>query len=135
MTPEERERIARSIYTCWNEDGVEALASRWWTEDIVWEDDPTLPDADVHRGRDVAAEQMDVLVDAIGEFELEMLRFEPVGDDSGLARCRLVSQAPGSGIPIDIEYTHFVTFRGNRVSHVRVFLDHDAAMAAAQATR
>ena len=132
MTPEERERIARSIYTCWNEEGVAVLALRWWTEDIVWEDDPSLPDADVHRGRDVVVEQMDLLVGTIGAFQIELLDFDAVGEDAGLARCRLISTAPGSGIPIDIEYTHFVTFRGDRASHVRVFLDYDAGLAAAR---
>ena len=105
-------------------EGVEALL-RFYTEDIVWEDDPDWPDAAVWRGhegvRRALGERFDATSIAV-ELEDSLER-----DGRILVLMRWRARGLGSGATAELRPAMVVDFDGHLMSHVRFFLDRGRA--------
>jgi ketosteroid isomerase-like protein len=106
----------------WNREGVDAVAERFWTDDVVWEDAADAPDRSIHSGRAAVAEYLRTLTATMGDIPIELVRFIDVDDRQGVAVTRTRSTTR-SGVPLDWAVAQLVTITGGRFSRVRIFLD------------
>jgi hypothetical protein len=74
MSEEKTKRLERTteLYEVWNEEGVIGVADRFWSEQIEWRDDVTIPDADVYRGREEVRKHIEERVDVLGHFRIQL---------------------------------------------------------------
>lgn len=111
-------------------EGVEAILP-FYTEDIVWADDPDWPDAQVWHGRDgvrrAFAERFDATSIAV-DFEETAERGNQV-----LVLMRWMAEGLGSGATAVLRPAMLVDFDGYLVSRARFFLDRDRAREAFEA--
>jgi ketosteroid isomerase-like protein len=118
----------RQLYYLWNEGGPAAMAPVC-SPQLVWVDPPEVPGADTYAGFDAAVAHLQQLISDVGHFQNVIEDVIDAGR-AAIVVARMLSQAPLSGIPIDLAYTHVVEMRDGLVAHVRGFLDHEQALAA-----
>jgi ketosteroid isomerase-like protein len=116
--------IMRDSREVLHRDGVEAVLPLY-TEDVVWEDDPGWPDAQVWRGRDGVRRAFERTFDATSiavEFEETAERGSRV-----LVLMRWTAEGIGSGATAVLRPAMVVDFDGFLMSRARYFLDRGRA--------
>jgi ketosteroid isomerase-like protein len=119
---------AVQLYATWNDEGLDAVAERFWAEEIEWRDDPQVPDADVHRGRDHVRSHIEDRVAALGNFDIEVERVLEAGESSVLAVYTFRGQGGQSGAPYEMRIAQLLTMEAGRVIAVQDYLDAEVAM-------
>jgi ketosteroid isomerase-like protein len=105
-------------------EGVDALLP-FYTEDVVWEDDPAWPDAEVWHGREGVRRALRerFAATSIGvDFEETVERGPHV-----LVMMRWRAEGLGSGATAELRPAMVVGFDGFQISHARFFLDRGRA--------
>jgi ketosteroid isomerase-like protein len=128
-----REEILREGYARFNDGEVEWLLEQV-DPGVLWEDALEVPGAESYRGR----EEVERFLDSFKRL-WERIRFEPEeirrNGDVVACFCLLQGRGRSSGAEVSQRVGHVWEFRGDRVVHVRTFLDwQQAAEAAGVAT-
>ena len=95
--PDVRAR-AEVMFGVWNEQGMEAMAERFWHPDIVWEEPARFPEAGVHHGRAACVRRMSERFVEVGEVKIEVVDARLVGDQV-LTEAIIRGQGAASGVP------------------------------------
>ncbi|MQA74247.1 MAG: hypothetical protein GEU88_07910 [Solirubrobacterales bacterium] len=129
--PDARAR-AEFLFGVWNEQGMEAMAERFWDEDMVWEEARQFPEAGVHRGRAACVRQMSERFVEVGEVKIEVVDAHQIGDLT-LTEVIVRGQGTASGVPTEMREFFLTEVRDGRAVRFLEFLDRDEALAAARA--
>jgi len=124
-------RITEQLYEVWNDVGVSGVADRFWSEEIEWRDDATVPDAAVYRGRDGVRKHIEERVDVLGHFRIQLERVADAGDSTVLVIYEVVGEGGQSGAPWRQRMGEILRFADERVIEVQDYLDVDRALEAA----
>ena len=119
------------VFGVWNDEGLEAMAERFWHPDIVWEEAPDFPDASTHHGREDAVRRMRERFAVLGHVQVEVLDARRIG---GNALVEVIVRGTGttSGAQVGQREYFLVKIEDGVTTHFREFLDRDAALAAAE---
>jgi len=133
MPRAEARRLQRAteLYGVWNREGVSGVADRFWSEQIEWRDDPTVPDAGVYRGREEVRKHIEERVDVLGHFRIELERVADAGGVGVLVIYEVVGYGGRSGAPWRERMAEILRFADDRVIEVQDYLDIDRALEAA----
>jgi ketosteroid isomerase-like protein len=126
MSQENERRLAEraaELYEVWNAEGVDGVAAGFWSEEIEWHDDSTIPDSAVYRGRDEVRKHIEERVDVLGHFRIQLERIVDAGDATVLAIYEVVGQGGQSGVPWRERMAEKLTFADDRVIQVEDYLD------------
>jgi ketosteroid isomerase-like protein len=83
----------------------------------------------VFHGPEGAAQAVRDMTEVFDDFRVDPERFIDLGDRI-VAFVRLRGRARGSGVPIDVPFTHVATFRGTRITRWRAYAHRDEALRA-----
>jgi ketosteroid isomerase-like protein len=122
------EATIRAFYDRWNDDQSASLPGTA-TEDVVWHDDPILPEATVHEGREAVAAHMDEFVDLMGHFQIGVRELGELDDGRWYALLAVSAQGQASGAPVERDHVHAIRVAEGRVAEIWMYTD------AAQARR
>jgi ketosteroid isomerase-like protein len=125
-------RITEQLYEAWNDVGVRGVADRFWSEEIEWRDDATIPDAAVYRGREEVRTHIEERVDVLGHFRIQLERVAEVGDSKVLVIYEVVGEGGQSGAPWRQRMGEILRFADDRVIEVQDYLDIGRALEAAE---
>lgn len=123
---------AQAFFAVFNDDGPEVAAARYWHPDVVWEDAPTFPDAQVHRGREAAIARMSERFEVLSKIEIEVLGVELIGNEA-LIETIVRGRGSASGVPIKQRVFFLIAIEGRLTTRIREFGDRGRALAAAGA--
>ena len=120
---DDKVELAGRLYQAWN-DGVpvQELADEFFAPDAEWHDQPELPGADVHRGRDAVARMLNNLEATLGRFDIEVERIEDLGDNLAIAVFVLRGAGRRSGLAVASRTVHLLSIADGRIRRVRAFL-------------
>jgi ketosteroid isomerase-like protein len=132
MSEEKTKRLERTteLYEAWNEEGVTGAADRFWSEQIEWRDDVTIPDAAVYRGREEVRKHIEERVDVLGHFRIQLERVADAGEAGVLVIYEVVGHGGQSGVPWRERMAEILRFADDRVIEVQDYLDVDRALEA-----
>jgi ketosteroid isomerase-like protein len=119
------------LYDVWNEEGVGGVADRFWSEQIVWRDDATVPDAAAYRGRAEVCKHIEDRVEVLGHFRIQLERVAELGEAQVLAIYEVVGRGGQSGAPWRQRMAQMLRFEQDRVVEAQDYLDVDRALSAA----
>jgi ketosteroid isomerase-like protein len=119
------------LYEVWNRAGVAGVADQFWSEQIEWRDDQTIPDAAVYRGREEVRRHIEERVEVLGHFHIEVERVADAGAAGVLVIYEVVGQGGRSGAPWRERMAEILRFAGDRVIEVQDYLDVGRALEAA----
>jgi ketosteroid isomerase-like protein len=125
MTSDAAETIRR-MYDTWNAHGVETFRSHC-TPDVVWHDDPQLPDASTSEGVEAVVARFQGFIDAIGHFRIDV---REIGELDGGRHYSVVSvtvRGEGSGAEFMDDHLHVLRVADGRVAEMWQRLDARAA--------
>jgi ketosteroid isomerase-like protein len=117
------------VYESWNTEGVSALEP-WLTDDVELHDAPEMPDARTWHGVASVLARLDEVAATVGGGWAELREFADFGDR--VLVHMVWREEEGLDAPVLAEVTHVVTVEGDRIAAMQVFLDRDAAAAAAR---
>ena len=124
--------VIRAFNRAWDRGGVEAIEP-FLAEEIEWIDPPELPGGGTHQGREAT---MAFLREWEGSMSVVRLNFtidEISSCPDGSYFTVTTAQGAGEGgVPIPPhQWFHWIHLEGGKLVRARVFLDRDAALAAA----
>lgn len=105
---------------------MEEFGRRFFADDVEWHDQPELPDARVHRGREAVVGMLTELESTIGRAKCDIQKVEPVGDEV-LASFFLLGTGAVSGARVAPLIAHLLQVRGGRITRVRAFFTLEGA--------
>ena len=114
--------LVRRTYELWNRGGPGPLVKEIWPRDVVFYEEPEMPDAGVYRGVEAVARRMHELVEAVGHFQISVYSLEACGDYV-LAACELRGRGRFTGLRITQRIFHVLRCRGGRVREFRAHFD------------
>jgi ketosteroid isomerase-like protein len=124
--------FVRRGYELWNHGDLEGVAAMW-SDDIVWQNDPTWPGQMRYQGRaEIVAflrEEVAAVIE-LGDIEVESIR--AFGDELVI---KLLARTRGAASHLDIGKVpifHVARVRDGRVARIRAFFDEDRALSAAR---
>jgi len=121
--------LVRRAYEEWNAGGLSALERRA-ADSIVLEDAPQLPDSGVWRGRAAVLARLAEVAQTIGGTWVDIRDVSTAAGDVLVSMVWREDATPGS--PAIGEVFHLVHVTDGCIDRVRVFLDEEAALTAAQ---
>jgi ketosteroid isomerase-like protein len=116
------ETTIRAFYDRWNADGPASLSDTA-TEGIVWHDDPILPGAADHEGREAVAAHMEEFVDMMGHFQIGVRELGELGDGRWYAVLAVSAQGRASGAPVARDHVHAIRVADHRVAEISMYTD------------
>jgi ketosteroid isomerase-like protein len=119
------------LYETWNAKGVEAVADGFWAETIEWRDDPSVPDAGIHRGRDQVRAHIEDRVEVLGHFYIDPQRVIETAPNRLMVIYEVRGQGGQSNAPWTQRMAQVLRFAGGRVVEVQDYLDVARALEAA----
>ena len=125
MTANAVETICR-MYDTWNADGVEAFRSHC-TADVVWHDDPQLPDAARCEGVDAVVARFQDYIDAVGHFRIEVREVGALDDGRHYSIVSVTIRGEESGAEVVDDHLHVLRVTDGRVAEMWQRLDARAA--------
>jgi ketosteroid isomerase-like protein len=120
--------LVRRAYEEWNTAGLSAL-EKWAADAIELEDAPQLPDSGAWKGRAAVLGRLAEVAAAIGGTWVDIGDVATAGDEVLVSMVWREDDRAGS--PAIGEVFHLVHVTGERIDRLRVFLERDAALAAA----
>jgi ketosteroid isomerase-like protein len=133
---EENVEVVREAWETFVRDGMhrvladEGFAERYWTEDIVFEDPPEMPDRQTYHGREGVAESLRHFAGAFGQLEIDPVEYLDAGD-SVVVICEVRGEGKGSGAPIKDQVAYVHEMRGRKSARIRIFASREQGLAAA----
>jgi ketosteroid isomerase-like protein len=125
----ENVETARQWADVWNTGGVDAWV-RLLPSDFEWHDAANLPDARIHRGREAVAAHLREMVEAGGQFPIDVEEQIDAGDQV-FSAIRLHVRGPRSGVAVSQLWFQVTDFRDGRPVRMLNFQDRAEALAAA----
>ena len=122
--------IVRRLYAAWNAEGVAGVADRFWSEQIEWHDDPTIPDAAVYYGRNRVRKHIDDRVEVLGQFRIAPEEVLDLGNGRVLVVYEVHGEGGRSDAPWKQRMAQVLTLEGGQVTVVKDHLDADRALEA-----
>ena len=122
--------IMRDSNEVLHQEGVDALLP-FYTEDVIWEEDPEWPDGEVRHGREGVRQGFSLLFDVASvavDFEETAERGSRV-----LVLMRWTAEGLGSGAPAVLRPAMLLDFEGYLIGRTRFFLNRDRAREAFEA--
>ena len=101
----------------------------FWHADAEYHVSSEDPDSEVRRGIDPIREQVERWEEAYPDLRVEPLEAKDNGEQVFLW-VRFVGHGAGSGLPIDMELAHVLTFEGGRARRLEEFTDRAQALKA-----
>lgn len=115
------------FYEAWNEGmAMEKFGARYLSEDAEWHDQPELPDARVHRGREAIVSMLSELESTFGRARCEIAKIEPLGDEI-LSSFTLRGTGAFSGVDVAPLIAHLIRIRAGRINRIRAFFTLEGA--------
>jgi ketosteroid isomerase-like protein len=124
--------IARAALEAFNDGDVDRLV-RLAAADIEIESSQDLANAGTFVGRDGYLAWVGQWMEAWGEFTVEPLDMEPVGERHVIARVLQRGKGRGSGIETSLETTYLYELRDGKIARFSIYLERADALAAAGA--
>ena len=106
-----------------------SLVREYYHTDAEWHVAREDPDSAVHRGVAAITKHHERWIDSYPDLKLERLEAKANGDQV-FAWVRVVGRGAGSGLPIDMDLAHVVTFRDGKIARVDVYYDRSEALGA-----
>jgi ketosteroid isomerase-like protein len=126
----ENVEIAKLAMDGFNRNDADAVME-FTTSDVEWF--PAMPgtiEGDSYLGREAVETYIEEGRDIWEEIRIDAEEFRDLGDRA-LLLGRMEGLGRGSGARVTTPYAMVFDFRGNKISRVRSFLDHDEALRAA----
>jgi ketosteroid isomerase-like protein len=124
--------LVRRGYELWNVGDFEGVAELCFADDIEWHNSPEWPGTRTYRGQgEVIAFLREEVANIIELGDIEIERLDVYGDE---VLIRMLAHTRGAGSELDIgkiPIYHVARMRAGRVARVRVYLDLNEAIAAA----
>jgi ketosteroid isomerase-like protein len=131
VTREELDLVRRG-YELWNLGDFEGVAELCFADDIEWNNSPEWPGTRTYRGQgEVIAFLREEVANIIELGDIEIERLDVYGDE---VLIWMLARTRGAGSELDIgkiPIFHVARIRAGRVARVRVYLNLDEAIAAA----
>jgi ketosteroid isomerase-like protein len=131
VTREELDLVRRG-YELWNVGDFEGVAELCFADDIEWHNSPEWPGTRTYRGQgEVIAFLREEVANIIELGDIEIESLDVYGDE---VLIRMLAHTRGAGSELDIgkiPIYHVARMRAGRVARVRVYLDLNEAIAAA----
>lgn len=123
--------LVRRAFEAWNAGGVNAV-ERFFDDLIEWHDVPEMPWTAVYRGRPAVAEYLrEFEPSGVMALRFDLAELRPVGDEV-LAVVEVRATGAGSGVALTgQEFAYLWQVRDANIVRVRVFLDRENALTAA----
>jgi uncharacterized protein len=99
-------------------------------DDAEFEEDPAFPEAGVYRGREEISSYLRAFQEQLVDHRFEVEQVIDLGDRV-LALLHESARGASSGLEVHQHPAFLYAFRGERVSHVRAYLDRAEALEAA----
>jgi ketosteroid isomerase-like protein len=106
------------------------ITDRFTTADVVYEEDPVWPDADVFRGPEAVSRRFHEYVDLVHIEGVERGEVIDTGD-AVLAEIRIEMLGSGGAEAVEFLWTYTVRVEGGRITRFRAWYDRDEAVRAA----
>jgi ketosteroid isomerase-like protein len=119
---EDAKALIRDLYTTWNRDGVEAFRA-YASPNVVWRDDPRLPDPVTAEGLDAVISRFQDYIDVVGLFQLKPLEIAEVGDGRLYSVVTVTVRGEGSGATVSDDHLHIVRVADGRIAELWQRLD------------
>jgi ketosteroid isomerase-like protein len=116
------------MYDTWNADGVEAFRSHC-TPDVIWHDDPQLPDAARCDGVEAVVARFQDYIDAVGHFRIEVREVGGLDDGRHYSVVSVTVRGEGSGAVVTSDHLHVLRVADDRVAELWQHLDAEQARA------
>jgi ketosteroid isomerase-like protein len=124
--------LVRRGYELWNVGDFEGVAELCFADDIEWHNSPEWPGTRTYRGQgEVIAFLREEVANIIELGDIEIESLDVYGDE---VLIRMLAHTRGAGSELDIgkiPIYHVARMRAGRVARVRVYLDLNEAIAAA----
>ena len=127
MPPADATRLVEEAYRAWNAAGPGAFVE-FATQDVEVHDPPELPDAQTWSGREAVVGRLEDVVATTGGTWADIDDVRALGDEVLVSLTWRMER--GSSATLAAVY-HLVGVDGDRIARVRVFLEEDAAVQAA----
>jgi ketosteroid isomerase-like protein len=123
-----RVQLVEEAYRAWNAGGPRAFVE-FTTDDVAVHDAPELPDAQEWIGRKAVVARLEDVVAATGGRWADIEAVRPVADEVLVS---LTWRLDREGPAVLASVYHVVRVEADRIARVRVFLDEEAALRAAE---
>jgi ketosteroid isomerase-like protein len=123
---EDAEALIRSLYETWNAEGVETFRAHC-TEDVVWHDDPQVPDATTSAGIDAVVARFGTIIDTIGHFRLDVRETGDLDDGRQYSVVSVTARGHGSGVELSDDHLHVLRIEDGSVREFWLHLDAERA--------
>jgi hypothetical protein len=131
VRPDDREALVRRSIEGWNADDWEERLSAIWSLDGVIVAPAGWPEAGEFKGWPAMVAQWRRIKDSWHEEHVELISTETIGERV-LASIHWVMRGEASGAPLDVDASIICEFKGDRLSKMAYFLDHETARAEAE---
>ena len=127
--PDPIEDLVRTGYAAFNDEHRLATLE-FWHEDGVYVNDARDPDPGIHRGIEAVSRQQARWIEAYPDLRVEPLEIQTNGDRT-FVWVRFSGHGATSGVPIDMELAHVVTYEEGRIRRIEEYSDRTEGLAAA----
>ena len=127
--PDPIEDLVRTGYAAFNDEHRLATLESWH-EDGVYVNDARDPDPGIHRGIEAVSRQQAQWIEAYPDLRVEPLEIQTNGDRA-FVWVRFSGHGATSGVPIDMELAHVVTYEEGRIRRIEEYSDRTEGLAAA----
>jgi ketosteroid isomerase-like protein len=111
-------------------EAVASFVREYYHADAEWHVAREDPDSAVHRGVAAITKHHERWIESYPDLRLERLEAKANGDQV-FAWVRVVGHGAGSGLAVDMDLAHVVTFRDGKIACVGVYYDRSEALKAA----
>jgi ketosteroid isomerase-like protein len=126
---DETESLVRSGYAAFN-GGERVPSLDHWHADGVYVNSAADPDPDTHEGIEAVREQYRRWVDAYPDLQVEPLEVRTNGDRA-FVWVRFSGHGASSGVPIEMELAHVVTYEDGKIRRIDEYPDRAGGLEAA----
>ena len=136
MTEGANARLIRDMFSTGNralENGRIDDWLRFFSQNVVWEAAEDAPDAGIYRGHEGIRGYAEDWVETVDGFRQEPRELTEVGDRV-VADIHFDARIKGTDRALALDYTQVSLIEDGVITHVREFLEHDAAAAYAEAS-
>jgi ketosteroid isomerase-like protein len=130
-SPEERIALTRAAWEAYDAGDIDAVL-RVLDADVVVHVPVELANTGTYRGHDEFVRWLAVWSDAWESYEMRIIDTVPVGERHVVSRMRQTGIGRGSGIEVTGELGWLFEVRDGLATHIELFGDFDAALAAAR---
>jgi ketosteroid isomerase-like protein len=112
----------RRMYDTWNADGVEAFTAHC-APDVVWHDDPQLPDATTSEGVAAVVARFQDYIDAVGHFRIDPREVGELEDGRQYSIVTVTIRGEESGAEVVDDHVHVLRVSDGRLAEMWQYLD------------